>query len=56
MGLEYLKTLYSCEKLISHGIDYKMSYTGNYMNKMDAEAFALERGEIEIADYLNSLK
>lgn len=44
------------EKLICHGIDYKTSYTGNYMNKMDAEAFALEHGEIEIANYLNSLK
>ncbi|HCA5184628.1 ankyrin repeat domain-containing protein [Acinetobacter baumannii] len=44
------------EKLISHDIDYKISYTGDYMNKMDAESFALERGEIEIANYLNSLK
>ncbi|ENU79210.1 hypothetical protein F975_02902 [Acinetobacter sp. ANC 3789] len=42
--------------LIENGIDYKISYTGDYMNNMDAEGFALERGEKEIADYLHLLK
>lgn len=42
--------------LIENGIDYKASYTGEYMNNMDAEKFALERGEKEIADYLHALK
>jgi len=52
----YVGNLTIVKILIVRGIDYKISYTSDYMNNMDAEAFALERGEKEIASYLNSLK
>lgn len=52
----YVGNLTIVKILIFRGIDYKISYTSDYMNNMDAEAFALERGEKEIANYLNSLK
>lgn len=52
----YVGNLTIVKILIFQGIDYKISYTSDYMNNMDAEAFALERGEKEIASYLNSLK
>ncbi|MGX2712997.1 ankyrin repeat domain-containing protein [Acinetobacter baumannii] len=52
----YVGSLTIVKILIFRGIDYKVSYTGDYMNNMDAEAFALERGEKEIASYLHSLK
>lgn len=42
--------------LIKYGADYKIAYSGDYADNLDAEAFALERGEIEIANYLHSLK
>lgn len=42
--------------LIERGIDYRVSYTGNSMKNMDSEAFARERGQTEIADYLATLK
>lgn len=42
--------------LINHGVNYKVAYTGDYAQNLDAEAFALERGEKEIANYLHSLK
>lgn len=42
--------------LINHGVNYKAAYTGDYAQNLDAEAFALERGEKEIANYLHSLK
>ncbi|MEO9279202.1 ankyrin repeat domain-containing protein [Acinetobacter sp. WA-87] len=52
----YVGNLTIVKILIFRGIDYKISYTSDYMNNMDAEAFALERGEKEIASYLNFLK
>lgn len=52
----YVGNLTIVKILIFRGIDYKISYTSDYMNNMDAEAFALERGEKEISSYLNSLK
>ncbi|EOX7512389.1 ankyrin repeat domain-containing protein, partial [Acinetobacter baumannii] len=52
----YVGNLTIVKILIFRGIDYKISYTGDYMNNMDAEAFALERREKQIASYLNSLK
>lgn len=52
----YVGNLTIVKILIFRGIDYKISYMSDYMNNMDAEAFALERGEKEIASYLNSLK
>lgn len=42
--------------LIERGIDYRVSYTGKSMKNMDAEAFARERGQTKIADYLATLK
>lgn len=42
--------------LVKYGVDYKVSYSGEYASNLDAEAFALERGEKEIAEYLHSLK
>ncbi len=38
--------------LVERGIDYRVSYTGQSMKNMDALAFALERGQREIARYL----
>ena len=40
------------EFLISKGIDQKIKYTGSSMNNMDALAFAIERGQKEIATVL----
>jgi len=40
------------ELLVSSGIDYCVKYTGESMTNMDAIAFAYERGQKEIADYL----
>ncbi len=41
--------------LIEQGIDTKVAYTGNTMQNMDAVAFAKERGQTEIAKYLEAL-
>jgi ankyrin repeat protein len=41
--------------LIERGIDYRVRYTGESMKDMDALAFARERGQTEIADYLETL-
>ncbi|WP_394782105.1 ankyrin repeat domain-containing protein [Undibacterium sp.] len=41
--------------LIAEGIDYHIKYTGESMKNMDALAFAVERGQTEIANYLLSL-
>ena len=38
--------------LIDSGIDTTVRYSGEKMNDMDALAFALERGETEIADVI----
>ncbi len=42
--------------LIERGIDYRVSYSGTSMDDMDAEAFARERGQTAIAQYLAALK
>ncbi len=42
--------------LVEHGIDHRVSYTGEYMNNMDAVAFAREQGQTEIAAYLTKTK
>lgn len=42
------------KKLIDAGVDVKIQYTGDNMNKMDAYAFAIERGELEIAEFISS--
>ena len=42
--------------LIEGGIDYQLKYNNGTFADMDAEAFAIERGELEIAAYLKSLK
>jgi ankyrin repeat protein len=41
--------------LIEAGIDFRASYTGASMCNMNALAFARERGQTEIADYLAKL-
>ena len=41
--------------LIKSGIDFRVKYTGEMMKNMDALAFARERGEMEIAKYIESL-
>lgn len=38
--------------LVEHGTDITVKYTGESMKAMDAYSFALERGQIEIAEYL----
>ncbi|SFD38359.1 hypothetical protein SAMN04488168_13613 [Bacillus sp. 491mf] len=42
--------------LIENGIDIHVKYTGEYMENMNAVAFAHEQGQIEIANVLNSGK
>lgn len=41
--------------LVERGIDYRVQYTGESMKSMDALAFALERGQTRIAEYLKKL-
>ncbi|WP_121640592.1 ankyrin repeat domain-containing protein [Virgibacillus sp. Bac330] len=38
--------------LVQNGIDITVKYTGDTMKDMDAYAFAVERGQTEIAEYL----
>ncbi|WP_242223028.1 ankyrin repeat domain-containing protein [Bacillus cereus group sp. BfR-BA-01380] len=38
--------------LVENNIDISIKYSGDNMRDMDAYAFAVERGEIEIAEYL----
>ena len=40
--------------LVEHGIDIHAQYNGDSMKNMDAFAFAIERGQKEIADLLKS--
>lgn len=42
--------------LVKSGIDHRVAYTGTYMSEMDALAFAQERGQSEIANFLESLR
>lgn len=42
--------------LIERGIDYRISYTSESMNDMDAEAFARKQGQTEIANYIAERK
>ena len=39
--------------LINYGINWRVSYTGQSMKNMDAHAFAIERGQSQIANYLS---
>lgn len=41
--------------LLSQGIDVTVRYSGENMNDMDAEAFARERGQTEIAQIISTL-
>ncbi|MEG7843923.1 ankyrin repeat domain-containing protein [Bacillus mobilis] len=38
--------------LVMNGIDITIKYSGNNMKEMDAYMFAVERGEMEIAEYV----
>lgn len=42
--------------MVDRGIDVHVQYTGGTMKGMDALEFARERGETEIADYLEAIK
>ncbi|ROZ63878.1 ankyrin repeat domain-containing protein [Ramlibacter sp. WS9] len=42
--------------LVQAGIDTDIRYTGESMEAMDAAAFAKERGQVEIASYLEGLQ
>lgn len=42
--------------LIKQGIDHRVRYTGESMTDMDALAFAYERGQREIVEYLLTLE
>jgi ankyrin repeat protein len=44
------------EILVASGIDFRVRYTGESMKNMDAEAFARECGQTDIANYLAELK
>lgn len=41
--------------LVERGIDHRVRYSGPSMMDMDAQAYALERGRTEIADFLAKL-
>ena len=42
--------------LLDSGIDYTVRYTGEYMKDMDAYDFAVERGQLEIAELIKNYK
>lgn len=42
--------------LLEKGINASVRYTGDYMKDMDAYAFAIERGQTEIAEMLNPFR
>ncbi len=42
--------------LVQSGIDITVKYTGDTMKDMDAYEFAIERGQIEIAEYLKHIE
>ena len=41
--------------LVEAGIDHKVAYTGPSVTNMDALAFAEERGQVEIVEYLKTI-
>lgn len=43
------------ELLVERGAEYKIRYYGDSMKGMDACDFAIERGQLEIAEYLRAL-
>jgi hypothetical protein len=42
--------------LMESGVDFRVCHTGESMKNMDGEAFARERGQTDIANYLAKLK
>lgn len=52
----YAGSLDIVKYLIESGIDYSVVYNGQYMEKMDAKAFAEERGQTKICEYLKTKK
>ena len=42
--------------LLDNGIDYTVRYTGEHMTDMDAYEFAVERGQLEIAELIKNYK
>jgi ankyrin repeat protein len=55
-GAVYGGHLHVVQLLVANGIDFRVKYTGRSMNDMDAKAFAVERGQTEIAKYLRALE
>jgi len=51
----YGQNLEVAKLLVERGIDFRVRYTGEYMNEMDAVNFANERGVTDIRDYLLGL-
>lgn len=51
-GAIYTGSLELVQLLVAHGIDVSVAYSGRSMKNTDALAFALERGQVGIADYL----
>jgi ankyrin repeat protein len=54
-GAILARSLKTAKILIDAGIDWHVKYTSKTMKDMDAYAFAIERGQTEIASYLRSL-
>jgi ankyrin repeat protein len=56
-GAIYSGSLEIVKLLVEHGVDITVAYTGNSMKNMDASAFALEREQGKIVQFLrNRLK
>ncbi len=55
-GAVYGGHLQVVKLLVSSGIDFRVKYTGPSMKDMNASAFAVERGQSEIAKYLRALE
>lgn len=54
-GAIYSGNLHIVKLLVSAGIDPRVRYSGEYMTSMGAVEFALERGQVVIADFLRTL-
>ncbi len=51
-GAVYAGKVEAVRWLVERGIDHRVVYSGKHMTNMDALAFAVERGQSEIASYL----
>jgi uncharacterized protein len=51
----YAGNMEIAKNLLSHGMDFRIKYSGERMNDMDALSFAKERGQTEIAEMISHL-